>query len=178
MTRLTQFVLGGFLVLFLLGGAFICGPSWGGEERDAAQVTQEKQEQQNAFLQNKISVLREMASMYLEAHKHAEALETIQKLLDFSFPADAGPEVIADHEKSKAELYQQMAGIYLWEKKEPENAVKSYEKALTHVEKWDQKDTHTKTTKMEILKNLANSYRDMNQLDKALEYLKKAEEIQ
>jgi tetratricopeptide (TPR) repeat protein len=176
---MTRKIITGVLFFSLALFSFTCLPIWGREDQsDADQIAREKQEKNDEFIRQKIGILREMASTYLESQKHDQALETMQKLIDFPFPAETSPEVIAEHEKSKVELLQQMAGVHLWEKKDPKAAIPLMEKALAQVETWDASDTTTKSVKMDLYKNLGNAYRELKQLDKALECLKKAEEIQ
>jgi tetratricopeptide (TPR) repeat protein len=141
---------------------------------DAAQQAEKKENLTMAKWETQI----ELANTYKEAGKADEALAEFRKALAFEIPPTLSEERRNEVNSMLIHVYGDMADLLVDKKKDFDGAIETLKAALVLAEKLPAADDENKEKRIHLNKRIASILREQGKPDAAIEYLKKAQEIQ
>jgi tetratricopeptide (TPR) repeat protein len=163
-------------LVLVLAGMFL--PARAEHAGDAVAQAAEEKEKQESLAWTKWETEIELACTYKEAQKTEEALVQYRKALDFVVPEEFSAERRNEALHQKLHLSSDLADLLMEQKKDPTGAIDVLKCGLALAEKLPADDPTTKEKKIHLYKRIGSILRETGKPADAIEYLKKAQEIQ
>ncbi len=180
--RLITSILAFFLLLGLITNTQAAADTENFEFTDPsfmlAEAEEDETDREYDYILNKMSVLWELAQTYMEAEKIDQAIETYIKILKFEMPEGLDPRTAEEIERDRLHIYLEIAELYMDLKQDKEKAIEYLHTGLDKIADRQLEDFTAKDLKIEYLKRLGTLYREKGNLEKSIEYLNRALEIE
>lgn len=186
--RLISTVVPAVLLVFVLGLMPVTAeeqdqwsfgtPSFMLAEADEGQEEGEEEPREYDYILNKLSVLWELATTYVEARRFKKAIETYEKIIHFEIPEGVDQDLRNDLEFDRVHIYMSIADLYMDMLNDFDTAMVYLEKGVAQLEQMEQEIPAAKDLKVEMYKMIAGIYRSRGEFDQAIEWLNKALEVE
>ncbi len=147
----------------------------GAENSDEAARQAEKKEN---LAMAKWEAQIELAHTYTDAGRIDEALAEYRKAVEYPLPDTLSTERRRDATRMLIQVHDDFATLQAEQKKDFDGAINTLKAALSLAEKLPTQDDETKELRIQICKRIAGYLREQGKPDAAIEFLKKAQEIQ
>lgn len=138
----------------------------------------EEESREYDYILNKLSVLWELATTYVEARRFKKAIETYEKIIHFEIPEGVDQDLRNELEFDRVHIYVSIADLYMDMLNDFDTAMEYLQKGVALLEQMEQDIPAAKDLKVEMYKMIAGVYRSRGDFDQAIEWLNKALEVE